>query len=68
VSRLYTLDDRAGTDYVVASTKLRPIARRMDAEESSGQIARVASFGDFVVYRAHYRGRMPRAARHLGDE
>jgi len=66
--RLYTLDDRAGSDYVVASMKHRATRRRMEAEESSGQLAKVASFGDIDVYRARYRGRLPRQNRHLDDD
>jgi hypothetical protein len=67
-SRLYTLDDRAGTDYVLASMKQRATARRVEAEESSGQLAKVAAFGDIAVYRARYRGRLPRQTRHIDDE
>ncbi|HEX4341290.1 MAG TPA: DUF2079 domain-containing protein [Polyangiaceae bacterium] len=67
-SRLYTLDDRAGTDYVVLFMKQRPIARRIEAEETAGQLVRVASYGDAVVYRARYRARLSRQARQLDDE
>ncbi len=67
-SHLYTLDDRSGTDYVVAFMKQRTVARRIETEETAGQLARVASFGDVNVYRARYRAALSRQARQLDDE
>jgi hypothetical protein len=67
-SHLYALDDRDGTDYVVASMKHRLVARHMDAEEKEHQLEAVATFGDVRVYRARYRARLQHQARHLDDE
>jgi uncharacterized membrane protein len=67
-SHLYALDDRAGTDYVVASMNHRLVARHMETEEKEHQLERVATFGDVRVYRAQYRTPLPYHARHLDDE
>jgi uncharacterized membrane protein len=67
-SHLYTLDDRSRSDYVVAFMKQRTVARRMEAEETAGQLVRVGTYGDANVYRARYRGHLSRQARQLDDE
>ncbi|HVW25622.1 MAG TPA: DUF2079 domain-containing protein [Polyangiaceae bacterium] len=67
-SRLYALDDRAGTDYVVAFMKQRQVARRIEAEETAGQLVRVGTYGDVRVYRTRYRAQLPRHTRQLEDE
>jgi hypothetical protein len=67
-SHLYALDDRDGTDYVVASMKNRLVARHVEAEEKEHQLERVATLGDVRVYRTRYRAPLPHHARHLDDE
>jgi hypothetical protein len=67
-SHLYALDDRAGTDYVVAFMKQRQVLRHIEAEEKSAQLESVGTYGDVRVYRARYRAQLPRQSRQIDDE
>jgi uncharacterized membrane protein len=67
-SHLYTLDDRAQSDYVVASMKQRQIAHRLESEESSKELERVGVVGDVRFFRARYTRPLSPKARQLDDE
>jgi len=53
---------------VAGGEALNALAASPSSFDISGELARVASFGDINVYRARYRGRLSRKARHLDDE